>query len=116
MIDDRPVAPPALPDGVVDQLRGLDDDGLRGVIDYVHDLLEEHQHHRLAERLDEIDDDELVSVTEHEGYLEVVRGHRCAGGCPDCPHGSYVYHVRAVPRPGGDFDVRWEFIGPIRGE
>ena len=116
VIYDRPATQPDLPEGVTDQLRRLDDDGLRGIIDYVHELLDEHQHHQLEERVDEIPDEELVSVTEHEGYLEAVRGHRCAEGCSDCPHGAYLYHVRTSPRPSGALDVRWEFIGPVRRE
>lgn len=33
-------------------------------------------------------------MTEHDGYTEMAKRQPCADGCPDCPHGTYLYHVR----------------------
>lgn len=107
--------PPGLPDGVVDHLARLDDHTLRETISYIRDVLEHHHHQELEHEIEAIPADELVRVTEHEaeGYVEVVRGHRCVNGCPDCPHGPFLYHVRPVRRPDSGESLQWTLIGPI---
>lgn len=110
------LSPPAgLPDGVAARLTELDDHTLRETIRYLGDVLEHHHQQNLERALEAIPADELVSVTENEeeGYFQVVRGHRCAQGCPDCPHGPFLYHVRSVPEPDGTESLRWTLIGPM---
>lgn len=113
MTADEPSPPPGLPDDVVDRLRALDDSALRDTIGFIRELLAEHSHHELEQEIEGIPEEELVSVTEHEGYFEVVRRRRCADGCPDCPHGPYLYHVKTVTNPDGTDTLRWELIGPV---
>ena len=113
MSTDTPSPPPGLPRRIATQLRTLDDHTLRETISYLGDVLEAHHHQALEQEIEAIPDHELVRVTDHEGYVEVVRGHRCAEGCSECPHGPYLYHVSSVRHPEGEETLQWDLIGPI---
>lgn len=111
--DDEPVPPAGIPDDIADNLRGLDDHTLRETISFIREVLSTHHHDHLEAEIESIPEDELVSVTEHDGYVEVVRRHRCPEGCSDCPHGPYLYHVKSIPQPDGGDSLEWDLIGPV---
>ncbi|MFB6123615.1 MAG: hypothetical protein ABEJ78_09175 [Haloferacaceae archaeon] len=102
-----------LPDGLVETLHDLDDDQLRSVMAYTHHLLVERDGHALADEIAAGPGEELVRVTEREGYVEVVKREPCGEGCPDCPHGPYLYHVYAESHPDGSERLRWVLLGQV---
>jgi hypothetical protein len=38
----------------------------------------------------------------------------CADGCPDCPHGTYLYHVREEKLLDGDTNHHRTFLGEVQ--
>ncbi|ELZ72656.1 hypothetical protein C456_13793 [Haloferax volcanii DSM 14919] len=60
-------------------------------------------------------DEVLTRVVPHAGYLEIHKRAPCAEGCPSCPHGPAVYHVRWERHPGGEDRLHWILIGPEVG-
>jgi hypothetical protein len=69
----------------------------------------------VEEMLEERDGEEIIDVEEGHGYTKVVKTQPCAHGCDECPHGPYLYHVRAEKSPeSGEPSLHWEFIEPIQ--
>lgn len=108
----NPTPPEGLPDELVTYLHELSAEELRKTVIHAQELL-------LSK--DETDDpihphpnEDIIRVTEHEGYTEVVKQFTCAEGCEDCPHGPYLYHVTEEPRPDGSTHTHWSFIGRVK--
>ena len=112
-LPDEAGSPAGLPDDVADSLRDLDDHTLRETIGFIRGVLATHHHDHLEAAIESIPEDELVSVTEHDEYTEVVRRHPCPEGCADCPHEPYLYHVKSVPHLGEEDRLKWDLIGPV---
>jgi len=106
--------PEGLSDRVVADLEGLSPKDLRKAIVFARELLQSHEATDFPTDLEA--DDDVLRVTEHEGYTAVVKQHFCEEGCDDCPHGPYLYHVTEEPQPDGSSKVHWSFIGTVREE
>jgi hypothetical protein len=106
---DLPTPPADLPDAVVATLRGLDTHHLRETILYAQELLQFS--HEPTEQIEPQPGEEIVGMTEHSGYIEVVKREPCGNDCDECPHGPYVYHVTHERHPDGDQRFHWTLIG-----
>jgi len=108
---DSPTPPEGLPDQLVADLDELSADGLRKAIIYAQELL------RAQEEPDSPVDpgpgEDILRVTEYDGYTEVVKQFRCTDGCDECPHGPYLYHVTEEVHPSGDTHTKWSLIGKV---
>lgn len=91
-----------LPDGLVEQLRELEDHQLRETIDLVQDLLSR----RIRLSLDELkaDNEDIVRIEEKPGYTLVVRRET---------QGTVLYRVKRVHDPNGNERLDWHYIGPV---
>lgn len=103
--------PSDLPADLADRLGALSEDQLRTVIDYCQEQLTDT--HAGALDVEARPGEEIVSVTEHEGYTAVVKRIPCAAGCDDCPHGPYLFHVTREPGPDGESSQKWRYLGPV---
>ena len=57
--------------------------------------------------------EDIIRVTEHEGYTEVVKKIPSDDDHDDSPHGPYLYHVRERSTPEGDSKLFWTLIGEV---
>jgi len=110
-----PDPPKGLSDRIVDDLDGLSPKELRKAIVFARELLQSHEATEFPTD-PEADDDDVLRVIEHEGYTEVVKQHVCEGGCDDCPHGPYLYHVTEETLPDGTRETHWSFVGRVNTE
>ena len=111
---DQPTPPEGLPDRLVAALTQLSADGLRKTIIHAQELLRARE-----ERDSPVNPgpgEDILRVTEHDGYTEVVKRFRCTDGCDRCPHGPYLYQVREETHPGGDTHTNWSFIGAVEDD
>ncbi|WP_149783115.1 hypothetical protein [Halorubrum aquaticum] len=106
-----PTPPEGLPDRLVAELEDLSPEDLRKTIVHARELLRFHEERDLP--IEPEPGEDVVRITEHEGYTEVVKRLPCEDGCDDCPHGPYVYHVTEEPQPDGETKVHWSFIGEV---
>lgn len=104
-----------IPPELADSLAGQDTPTLRRTIDYIRAVLRSRDNEMLNE-IEARPGEELVRVTERDGYTEVVKRHPCVDGCPNCPHDPYLYHVHVEERPDGERTLTWNLIGRIREE
>ncbi|MGQ3330278.1 hypothetical protein [Halorubrum sp. FL23] len=111
---ERPTPPEGLPPKVVSALTECTPEELRKAIVHAQELLHHHGEAELPVSA-EVNDD-ILRVTEHEGYTEVVKEFYCADGCDDCPHGPYLYHVTEEPHPDGGRKVHWSFMGTVHSQ
>ncbi|WP_302081290.1 hypothetical protein [Salinibaculum rarum] len=109
-----PTPPEGLPDQLVSDLAGLSPDELRKTIVHARELLQFHEESEFPVEPEPGDD--ILRVTEHDGYTEVVKQVHCNEGCENCPHGPFLYHVTKEPQPDGDTRTHWSFIGEARVE
>lgn len=110
----EPPRPPVdLPGPVASALRDLSVHDLRESIIYAQELLQYRQ--APTSQVEPGPDEEFVELTEHPGYVEVVKRQPCVDGCDDCPHGPFVYHVTREPRPDGSSTYHWVLIGRRNG-
>ncbi|WP_049982587.1 hypothetical protein [Halorubrum sp. BV1] len=109
---DGPTPPEGLPSGLAADLRELSPSELRATIVHAQELLRSHG--ETDSPIEPEPGDDILRVTEHDGYTEVVKQTRCADGCADCPHGPYLYHVIDEPRPDGSHAPHWSFMGAVR--
>ncbi|MFC4551572.1 MULTISPECIES: hypothetical protein [Halorussus] len=101
-----------LPGELTSRLNDLDEESLRAVIVYAQSLLPSPP--TVTDLLAERAEDDLVEIIEHEGYTTVKKMQPCAEGCEDCPHGPYLYRVRAERSPeDGAPSLRWDFLGRV---
>ena len=110
---DAPAPPANIPTDVAESVAELDDGQLRATAEYIQDLLDGRQ--QLSAEIETQDDEEIVEITEHDGYTAIVKRQPCTTGCDDCPHGPYLYHVRRESDPRGDEDeeLHWSYIGRV---
>ena len=111
---DRPTPPEGLSPTLVDALTDSDPEALRRAIAHAQELLHSHEGTELP--VDAAADDDILRVTERDGYTEVVKQYSCAEGCADCPHGPYLYHVTEETLPDGTRETHWSFIGRVHAE
>ncbi|WP_299335439.1 hypothetical protein [Haloplanus sp.] len=110
----EPTPPDGLPDGLATELHGCTAEELRNVVVHAQELL---QHRREpGSPIDPGPGEDVVRVTERDGYTEVVKRQPCAGGCPDCPHGPYLYHVREETLLDGGTNHHWTFLGEVQAD
>ena len=110
--NDAPTPPDGLPDRIAVDLKELSPVELRATIVHAQELLRFHEETDLP--IEPEPGDDILRITEHDGYTEVVKQTRCADGCTDCPHGPYLYHVTEEPRPDGSHAPHWSFVGAVR--
>lgn len=111
---DLPSPPADLPEGVVSELQRLDVHELREAIVYAQELLQFH--HESTDQIEPAPGEEIVELTEHDGYTKVVKREPCGNDCDDCPHGPYVYHVTRECHPDGEERNHWTLIGQTVSE
>ncbi|WP_254536527.1 hypothetical protein [Halomarina litorea] len=97
---------------ITERLAELDEGQLRQTAEYIQDLLDSK--YSVSSQIEAEEGEELVHVTEHDGYTAVVKQQPCTTGCEDCPHGPYLYHVRRETGPEGNESLHWSYIGPVR--
>lgn len=114
-VQSNPEPPTYLSSTFVEEINRLSDEELRDVIGYEQALL----NYRTAppQRIETRPREELLRVTERDGYTEVVKRHPCPDSCSDCPHEPYLYHVWSErPLDGGDDTLHWSFLGRVQLE
>lgn len=109
MESESAVASDELPAGLVSRLQDLDEAELRAVIDYARSRISAI-HPSVSDRLEAGPNEEFVTVEDRGSYTEVVKRQSCPDGCPDCPHGPYLYHVTEEQRPDGTSHLHWSYI------
>lgn len=116
MVDysDGPTPPEGLPEQLVRDLEDLTPEELRKTIIHAQELLQFHE--ETDSPVKPKPGDDIIRVTEHEGYTEVVKQFSCADGCSACPHGPFLYHVTEEPLPDGGERVHWSFIGRVQAD
>lgn len=111
---EEPTPPEGLPDRLAVELGEASPEELRTAIVHARELLRFREERELP--IEPEPGEDVVRVTEHEGYTEVVKRHRCEEGCEECPHGPYLYHVTEEPQPDGEPKVHWSFIGEVNAD
>lgn len=110
-----PTVPPNLPEELAPELAVLDAVELRAVISYAESLLPTKS--APSELITEQPGEEIFEINEHEGYTTVIKAQPCVDGCNDCPHGPYLYRVRAEVHPGiEEPTLHWDFLGRVTSE
>lgn len=111
---ESPTPPEGLPPKLVKQLKNSTPEELRKAIVHAQELLHYHEETELP--VDAEAGEDILRVTEHEGYTEVVKQYSCQEGCDDCPHGPYLYHVTEETLPNGTHETHWSFIGRVNAD
>lgn len=105
-----PDPPDDLPADVVTTLQQLPVHELREAIIYAQELLQNH--HEPTTQIEPLPGEEIVELTEEDGYTKVVKRQPCTEGCDECPHGPFVYHVKRESLEDGSENLHWVFMGP----
>ncbi|NIC00028.1 hypothetical protein [Halobacterium sp. R2-5] len=108
---DRPTPPEGLPEAVASDLSDLSPEELRNAVVFARELLQHH--HEGESPVTPAPGEDILRVTEHDGYTEVVKQFDCPEGCSDCPHGPYLYHVTEEPQIEGGAKPHWSFLGRV---
>lgn len=106
-----PTPPDGLSEELVADIDDLTPEQLRTAIIYAQERLRAAE--ETPESIEPGPHEEILRVTDHGGYTEVVKQFDCAQGCSECPHGPYLYHVTEEPRPDGSHHTHWSFIGRV---
>ena len=106
---DMPSPPADFPEDVAATLQALSVHDLRETIIYAQELLQFH--HVPTDQIEPAPREEIVELTENQGYTEVVKRQPCGNDCEECPHGPYVYHVTRERHPNGEEKLHWVLIG-----
>ena len=106
-----PTPPDGLSDDIVSDLNQLKPEELRKAIIHAQELL--HVREQRDPLVEPAPGEDIISVTEHEGYTEVVKKEPCYEDCDDCPHGPYLYHVKEQETPYGESRTFWTLIGEV---
>lgn len=106
---DGPTPPEGLPDVLTEELQGLNDEELRKAIIHAQELLMSGGSG--GSTIEPKPGEDIIKVTEHERYTEVVKRVPCGEDCDECPHGPYLYHVSEEILSNGDTKLHWEFLG-----
>lgn len=107
----KPTPPEGLPEQLVSVLGQLNTDELRNTIVHVQELLQFHE--ETVHPIEPSPKEDVIRITEHEGYTEVVKRVPCGEDCSDCPHGPYLYHVTQERHPESEEKPHWIFIGGV---
>lgn len=110
----KPTPPEDLPEQLVSDLDQLNADELRKTIIHAQELLQFHE--GTDPPIEPSPGEDIIRVTEHEGYTEVVKWVPCGEDCSDCPHGPYLYHVTQEHYPDGKEEPHWIFIGAVQSD
>ncbi len=108
----EPTPPEGLPERLVSDLNGLTAEELHKAIIHAQELLNFRNEGPSA--IDPQPGDDIIRVTEYDGYTEVVKQVYCGENCDDCPHGPYLYRVTRERHPDGTTSAYWRFIGDVR--
>ena len=108
---ETPTPPEGLPAELVSALNKLTPEELRNTIIHAQELLQYNEERPSPVKPGPNED--IIRVTEHEGYTAVVKQFTCNEECSDCPHGPYLYHVKEEPRPEGGTHAHWTFVGKV---
>ena len=98
---------------LVDELEALDESELRAVIDYSQERLRAY-HADVTASIEPREGEEIVRIEDQGRYTQVVKRQPCAEGCPDCPHGPFLYHVRQERQLDGSTSLHWVYLGRAR--
>ncbi|WP_121743584.1 hypothetical protein [Natronorubrum halophilum] len=113
-MNDDPIAPTppeGLPEQLVSDLNELSPEELRKTIIHAQELLNFQD--EVPSAIEPQSGDDIIQVTEHDSYTEVIKQVYCNETCDDCPHGPYLYHVTQEPHPDGTTKAYWRFIGNV---
>lgn len=110
-VGQEPEPPGDLPTDVAEALSSLSKPELRAAIDFAQKR-RRHLQPEVTDQIEPAPGEEIVRIEEQTSYTLVSKRQPCAGGCAECPHGPYLYHVRRVSRPEGDSKLQWSYIGP----
>ncbi|WP_126665021.1 hypothetical protein [Haloterrigena salifodinae] len=108
---DTPTPPEGLPEQLVSDLNALTTEELRKTIIHAQELLNVQD--EAPSPIDPQPGDDIIRVTEHDTYTEVVKRVYCNEGCDNCPHGTYLYHVTQERHPDGTETAYWRFIRDV---
>ncbi|GAA0242053.1 hypothetical protein ACFFQF_26895 [Haladaptatus pallidirubidus] len=104
-----PNPPTDFPADIASALQQLSVHDLRETIVYAQELLQFY--HEPTDQIEPAPGEEVVELTEHLGYTEVIKREPCGDNCVECPHGPYVYHVTREKHPNGESKLHWNLIG-----
>lgn len=108
----NPTPPEGLPEQLVSELNQLNAEELHKTIIHAQELL--NFQGEVPSLVEPNPGDDIIQVTEHDGYTEVVKQIFCGEDCSDCPHGPYLYHVRQEHHIDDTEEPYWRFIGEVR--
>lgn len=111
---EKPTPPEGLPEHLGSDLSNLNTAELHKAIIYAQELLNFRDED--PSPFEPNPGDDILRVTEHEGYTEVVKEVYCGEDCRDCPHGPYLYHVTQERHPDGTETPYWRFIGEVQAD
>lgn len=106
---DEPTPPEGLPDALFEKLQELSDEELRKTVIYARELLVNEGEG--SSTIEPRPGEDIIRISEHEGYTEVVKKIPCGKDCDECPHGPYLYHVHEETLPNGETELHWVFLG-----
>jgi len=109
-----PTPPAGLPDSLVSELDRLNTEELRKTIIHAQELLNAQEESRPL--VEPAPGEDILRVTERDGYTEVVKKMPCDEDCNDCLHGPYLYHVKERATPDGGSKTFWTLIGEIQSD
>ena len=110
-IDNTSTPPDFLSPSVATELNELDAEEIRAVLDYVESL--SNARSKPASMIEAGPSEEIVSIEDHETHTTVIKRWDCTGGCDECPHGSYLFHVRFERYISGKEGLHWIYIGKV---
>ncbi len=104
--------PTDVPDELIAALEGSSDSQLREIIHYAQQLLREHP--PLTDAIESRNGEELVRLTDHDGYSIVIVER------PEEPveaRGPFAYRVNWMPSMSeGEGQYRWHYLGRVHGD
>ena len=108
----KPTPPKGLPDELVSDLDQLNGEELRKTIIHAQELLNFQD--EVPSSVEPEPGEDIIRITEHDGYTEVVKQVFCSEGCSECPHGPYLYYVTEERHIDGTEEPYWRFIGDVK--
>jgi hypothetical protein len=110
----KPTPPEGLPDQTTSALTDLDAADLRRAIIYAQELLQFRK--EPGPPIEPNAGEDILRVTEHDGYTEVVKHSHPGEEGSDGDRGPYLYHVTQERHPDGTEKPHWTFIGVVTDE
>ncbi|WP_247731320.1 hypothetical protein [Halovivax limisalsi] len=107
----EPTPPEGLPDELASTLHQLRPEELRRTIIHAQELL--NYNHESPSPVEPKPGDDILSVTEHEGYTEVIKYVTETVNGTESRVGPFHYHVTEERHPDGTVKPYWKFIGDI---